>query len=870
MRTPVIEPAWHSALPLGDCLAKSVRLEDGRTVPGMDVLMHCRVVGLVARNLVARYTGFIDKSLFPPGTELVAALHDVGKISPTFQEKIRRALTGYKCNSLPQLNTADPEIEQNWGGHSGASQAAVEGVGKYIPEILGMHHGAPPQNSVSKEAEVLGGKEWQARREELIGKLRVDFSTEWPSVQSAAQASAMAGLTTVADWIGSGSAFDGIQSEFGWNGYSDPIALESAVNAAIDAAGFVRPRLRSGLSFQDIFGFKPLPVQSVFFESVSAPGVYVLEAPMGLGKTEAALYAAYRVMEAGKASGIYFALPTQLTSDSIHGRVVSFLDSILADDSPWKSVLLLHGAAWIRESELGEEGRPGGSWFDSRKRGLLAPFGVGTIDQALMAVINVRHSFVRSFALARKVVILDEVHSYDGYTGTLLTELVNTLAELGATVIVLSATLTGRRRGELVATSSGSDRADAPYPLVSMAPRGVPASEVEVPELPDARVIINLTSDEDAALDEALFRASGGQQVLWIENTVAEAQARFRIISVRAAECGIEVGLLHSRFTKADRRRQEEKWVTLYGKSGRDLRGSSGRFLVGTQVLEQSLDIDADFLVSRHCPMDMLLQRCGRLWRHRENDSLRPPASAREVLVLRPDDNDVNRDPMRGFGPSGYVYAPYVLYRTLRVLESVSYIDLPSSIRPLLEATYADREEDGGAARCKADLEKRRQRLRSLALISMSSFGATAQDEVASTRYSETESVDLLLLRDRSATLSGCVLLRMVDGELVELPRNPSVRERKKIAALLMEYIVSVPISRAPRAFPSSALSWLAPYLYIGNSDFTTLRVALLSPDGSLAGLSGEEPEAGSFMTYTSGIGFESGKTDAAMKEEGW
>lgn len=190
---------------------------------------------------------------------------------------------------------------------------------------------------------------------------------------------------------------------------------------------------------------QPREPQSLFIEQVTGPGVYILEAQMGMGKTEAALFAAYQLLAQEKATGIYFALPTQLTSNKIYDRFNAFLKQIIHAESP-KQSLLLHSGAWLLDTELGEEGRPGGSWFNQNKRGLLAPFAVGTIDQALMAVMNVKHGFVRAFGLAGKVVILDEVHSYDLYTGTLLNELVAFLRQIDCTVIILSATLSQTRR----------------------------------------------------------------------------------------------------------------------------------------------------------------------------------------------------------------------------------------------------------------------------------------------------------------------------------------------------------------------------------------------------------------------------------------
>ncbi|WP_410315314.1 DEAD/DEAH box helicase, partial [Klebsiella pneumoniae] len=157
--------------------------------------------------------------------------------------------------------------------------------------------------------------------------------------------------------------------------------------------------------------------------------LYILEAQMGMGKTEAALYAAYQMLVQEKATGIYFALPTQLTSNKIYDRFNAFLHQIVSTETP-QHALLLHSGAWLMDTEMGEEGSPGGAWFNHRKRGLLAPFAVGTIDQALMAVMNVKHGFVRAYGLAGKVVILDEVHTYDLYTGTILNALVEFLCQI--------------------------------------------------------------------------------------------------------------------------------------------------------------------------------------------------------------------------------------------------------------------------------------------------------------------------------------------------------------------------------------------------------------------------------------------------------
>jgi CRISPR-associated endonuclease/helicase Cas3 len=407
--------------------------------------------------------------------------------------------------------------------------------------------------------------------------------------------------------------------------------------------------------------------------------------------------------------------------------------------------------AWLYATHE-EEGPHASSWFEQGKRGLLAPFGAGTLDQALMSVINVRHPAVRSYGLAGKAVILDEVHSYDAYTGTLLDVLVKHLRSLGCTVIILSATLTQSRLRSIIGASGWHASQD--YPLITAVNEAGTGAVGVVRDAPDADVMLDVGAGEDASLEEALVRAEQGQQVLWIENTVGEAQQRYRNIAARAAGMDIETGLLHSRFTPSDRQRNEARWTGLYGKSSAG-RAVCGRILIGTQVLEQSLDIDADFLVTRLCPTDMLFQRMGRLWRH--GGTKRPPGSRRECWVLSPSLKDA-RENERAFGPSGTVYSPYVLGRTLETWDGSTSVSLPGGIRPLLEATYAERPLDAEPSplmqRRRSDLEKRRKDMQTLAL-SQQSEGRTLPD-AAATRFMEDDLSSLLIVRELNG--ERCVL----------------------------------------------------------------------------------------------------------------
>lgn len=836
--------------------AKTYRLPSNEIRLGQTVLEHCRIVGQVARELIRRFSLSFLHPLFPDGSELVAASHDIGKISPTFQKTVTRnfpeKFSGYKG-----VNAA---LERNWGGHAGVSQLSLQAanVGAYIPEICGQHHGYNPQVDLYQAtSELFGGENWQQERTNLIEKLQEDLQVDWPVIDTPEQARLVAGLTSVADWIGSGSVFD------------DPAGnWKSLIGYAVDHAGFVPPVFTAGLSFSEVFGadFSPYPVQEQFINQVDGPGIYVLEAPMGMGKTEAALYAAYALLCDHQATGIYFALPSQLTSNKIYQRFNSFLNKILADDCIHRQALLLHGKAWLRETEIGGEGAPGNSWFNSKKRGLLAPFGVGTLDQALMAAMHVKHGFVRAFGLAGKVVILDEVHTYDAYTGTIIDALVDLLQKFNCTVIILSATLNQDRRKELL----GAELHETAFPLITAGRGKEKPVEQPVPITEDdAAVSIHLTGGGEGATEEAMKRAEQGQQVLWIENTVAEAQERYRMLAARSQGLGIACGLLHSRFTADDRQRIEERWINLFGKPGWPDRGGQGRLLVGTQVLEQSLDIDADFLVTRFCPTDMLLQRIGRVWRHQNTP--RNPAARKEVWILAPPLADAVENPLQYFGATAWVYSPYVLCRSLEVWQDLRRLTVPADIRPLIEDTYASRQESGRMEQWHYELEhgnrsrKGRLALQQLAKITLARGGKTLPEAKAQTRYSEEESCEVLLLR--SVTMQpehNRTLLTLLNGEQVQLAWSRGKQTRKEwrqLSARLMSQMVPVRPRHAPGLLPMDTLKnklKLHHCFYLGNPEReeAVLRLALVDEAGDLQGYQGAPLNENYILQYRNDLGY--------------
>jgi len=517
------------------------------------------------------------------------------------------------------------------------------------------------------------------------------------------------------------------------------------------------PKIRSGLSFEELFPFPPNHLQQIVVDYIRRPGIYAIEAPMGMGKTEAALACAYQLLCCGAATGIYFALPTQATSNRIYLRLADFVQRICPDAPPTK---LIHSNSWLMDNLVHlkpastfndvNDARQGRDWFASAKRALLAPFGVGTVDQALLSVVAAKHFFVRRFALAGKVVIVDEVHSYDVYTGSLIGTLCAELERLGCTVILLSATLTRARRTTFVEPGvyPNGDEVLEPYPLISGRTtdgQTLPTAPADGPH--QKTVFLNFV-EEDKAAREALNRAGKGACVLWVCNTVARAQQTFRHLHVLGAE-NVQMGLLHARFPYYRRMELEENWMSALGKDGvRPL----GCILVSTQIVEQSVDLDADLIITDLAPTDMLLQRMGRLWRHeRGNRSMDKP----EYHIIREKESleELRRLSAPAIkevlGTKARVYAPYVLLRSLEVWAGRKRLMLPNEVRKMLKKTYADRDKlpeswlqlrneiegEGYAKRMKADM-------------AANMFNTALPDEEGvQTRLNEIPMVSLVLVR---------------------------------------------------------------------------------------------------------------------------
>jgi CRISPR-associated endonuclease/helicase Cas3 len=728
--------------------------------PALTVRDHCLIVGAVA-EAVCDLLPPACRHLAPAGTVTLAAAHDIGKITPGFQLKAH-----------PHWSFQNAMGQSFYeGNHAKVSQSHLGGLyGKRTFDWVlaaGGHHGKYPSSNgyVGKIKE--GGLDWPSLlRAELLTELQAVFGN-LPSldIPKGPFVHWLTGFITFSDWIGSDTGWFPLSINVPLADRETPSSVRNKATKSVEELGWHRREVHSGREFGALFPGvdSPRPLQQTLISIMDSPGLYIVEAPMGVGKTEAALAGSYRRWTEGDERGLYFALPTQLTSNRIRDRVSDFLENVVVDPAYHA---LVHGNAWMNPERIltisptagdAEGAADLSTWYASGRKALLAGFGTGTIDQAIMSSLPVKHSALRLFALSGKIIIIDEVHSYDPYTSALVDRSVKWLLQVGCTVIVLSATLTSARRKSLVfAAGAEEQEISSAYPLITKVAKGSVHSEV-IPvddgDLTNSRVRIETMSCASDKVWQSLANAAeAGACVVVIRNTVALAQETYRQIKSRCRDRGITFGLIHSRFPQFKRDENEADWMERLGKNGA-IR-PKGCILVATQVIEQSVDIDADLLVTDLAPVDLILQRLGRLHRHARP---RPVGFEGPRCVVLMPDVDWNGDEQTikvALGPSAFVYPPFSLFQAQRVISGLTdhSISLPRDIRPLVEdASDASRLPDplpGGAAAFRDDLEKLTQKMLNTAELSDVFHTPTENDkDGAKTRWNEIPTASLVLLR---------------------------------------------------------------------------------------------------------------------------
>lgn len=662
-----------------------------------------------------------------PWLLLIIACHDLGKACP-----------GFQCKWINMTDFPLPAVPNTSINHAYVSQAALaeilmekgwpEGLAEMAADAVGCHHGerASEKDKTKAEYEIHVGRGWRhdtirnvwnhARRAIVDDLLDVFKPSVVPSRQllSGPDFMMLSGLVSFADWIGSNEDW------FPFGLPEDCVDLtrwfeqrKTCAETALNAIGWEHrvPLISKSRPFEKVFGFSPRPLQQAVADSLgnlSGPAVLLIEAPMGEGKTEAAFFAHLELQRRFGHRGLYLALPTKATGNAMFMRTLSFMCN--QGKNRKLDLQLVHGAALLNEayqnlrltgihdSENGGEVRAG-EWFTNKKRALLSEYGVGTVDQAIVPILPVRHNFVRLWGLANRVIVFDEIHAYDAYTGTLLIHLIHWLYALGASVVLLSATLPPKFRRNLSRIVNANFPEKEPvYPrLTAYSPGRI--TQIHFAADPERRLIMRLMGISEKlqcmkdTLDEYLKNGGLG---LALVNTVQRAQELYRLFPGgvlikyngqavgKHLTDGTEVYLFHARFPADRRQQREDLAISIFGPAGRR---TGRKLIIATQVVEQSLDLDFDLIVTDLAPIDLLLQRAGRLWRHRR-DSRPLPEPFFIVAGLAGERPPFFGKPLWWAG----VYREDLLLRTWILLRQGrrETVTLPDEIDNLVESVYED------------------------------------------------------------------------------------------------------------------------------------------------------------------------------------
>ncbi len=639
-----------------------------------------------------------------------AALHDMGKASPAFQTMLPSHVGVLQAQGFdfPAPHGAKPAhhgVVSAWAlrrlleEHGGMPRRDA----RRVAHALGGHHGIWPNTTsvLDVRRQDHGDGAWVSARQALFREVQQVFQPP-PGVslpQDAEQANSfltlVSGLTTAADWLGSMDDFFAYQEDWKSPQAYAHLAAERA-EAALRQTGWSSGWRPEGeiRPFEELFPFIPNAIQETTIreaQHTDHPALLILEAPTGVGKTEAALYLADAWLQLQRGRGLYVAMPTRATSNQMFTRTVQFLQRRYPGEHI--NIRLAHAqASWDPSAQSLDSASVGESpeellraeaWFLPRKRTLLAPFGVGTVDQALMGVLQTRLFFLRLFGLAHKVVIFDEVHAYDTYMEQLFLRLLTWLRAVGTSVIVLSATLPEATRREMIVAYTGNQPAEsrAPaYPRLTIGtPEGAEATALPAPEERAIQLGWVDRSPQVIASELQSRLAQGGCATV-VCNTVRRAQDIYRVLlhsDLPPSRCL----LFHARFPAAWREGIEHEVLDQFGKQGRR---PERAVLVATQVVEQSLDLDFDLMISDLAPVDLLIQRAGRL--HRHPDRLRPPGLRTPQLLLATPEGSPGAP---NFGADSFVYQRYILWQTWRALDGLSELRLPAQTAELIEFVYS-------------------------------------------------------------------------------------------------------------------------------------------------------------------------------------
>jgi len=598
------------------------------------------------------------------------------------------------------------------------------------------HHGKPVNFDYEKRDESYQVSWWdnedcfnalELMQQTVQAQFPAAFSPEQAVIpKSPALMHRFAGLVMLADWIGSmKERFDyqlhDVEERLRRNERMIPVLLE---RIGISSQSRRESFLGQPAGFKDWFGFEPRPLQDKLNTlDIEDPDnrLVIAESETGSGKTEAAMAHFFRLFAAGKVDGLYFALPTRVAATDIYTRIRQIIESNFPDSKARPLTLLavpgmaqadglekdqyLPDSRYLYQDDTHLAYREKTWAVEHPKRYLAATVAVGTVDQAMMSALQLNHAHMRSVCLDRQLLVIDEVHASDPYMRQIIKRLLKHHLSVGGYALLLSATLGDDARSEFVAACGGEARSldfeeacKQPYPAITTLSGKVQLIGRSARRVAQKTVDIHLRSDAmGSALELAYQALKDGARTLVVFNTVKRAKAFYQAVSedVRFKkewlfELNGETCLHHGHYAPADRKRLDQRVIECLGKDT----PSGALLVIGTQTLEQSLDIDADVLITDLAPIDVLLQRIGRL--HRHSRSQRPAHYKKaQCYVLVPaedglenclDEKGKPTGEAMGRGLGSVYQDMRSLQCTLDVLQQNPCISIPKDNRILVEA----------------------------------------------------------------------------------------------------------------------------------------------------------------------------------------
>ena len=673
-----------------------------KTAPKKSLIDHMLETGIVTECLIdadgmyrpvlsrlSEITG-CDNNKLSAKIVFICAIHDIGKAHPIFQGRDAETLEILRRKNLNQASF-DTRFRHEQYGANIFDRLSAEDVdiknSDIISQIIRMHHQKEQKKNsdidIIKIDDKEKAKKWRHIQKEIYDYIKNVFhfdnlnlinknisKSELFVVQNA-----ILGIMITSDWIASNNYVFDNQPYKNIDEFLKSRKLQAL--KFLNNEGMIRQQIPVMQDFKSAFGFNGRPVQNDVEKIVHKNDIkcMLIESDCGSGKTEAALYAAAVLGNRSGLSGIYMGLPTGVSAEAIQNRVDEFLTS----HGMRNTKLYTSKSMLLREPDK----KP--IWTDISRQRLLTSSAVGTVDQVMTVARLARFESVRMNGLASKVLIIDEIHAYDTYMLAVIRGLLMICGELGVPVIMLSATLPiSTKKGLLGVVGNRDMELHNGYPMISYVTKdGDVYEQVSNQYMPDKKIsckLLPILNNNDEIARYAVDAVKDGGCECVIMNTVADAICVYDKIKEKKSD-NCKIILYHSRMTINARDKKSREILKMCGKDRSER--PERAIIVGTQVLEQSLDIDVDYMIIAICPIDLLFQRIGRYHRHGDEGTIRKRVDVgNTVQVLIPAD-------LSNYGGTEYVYEKCYLDATVDTIqEHHNHLLIPSGMPDLINYVY--------------------------------------------------------------------------------------------------------------------------------------------------------------------------------------